>query len=130
MVARGLVVWLVIAAVETLHGILRVRLLNRRLGDRRARQVGVVSGSLLVLAVAALAAPWLALPDAAAALAVGAVWVVLMLAYEVGLGRLVFRLPWARIGADFDPRRGGFLVLGFVVLGLAPWLTGRIRGWW
>jgi hypothetical protein len=130
MVARVLAVWLVIAAVETLHGILRVRLLNRRLGDRRARQVGVVTGSLLILAVAVLSAPWLALPDASSALAVGAVWAALMLAYEVGLGRFVFRMPWARIGADFDPRRGGFLALGFVVLVAAPWLAGRWHGWW
>ena len=119
---------LIIAAMETLHGILRVRLLNRPLGDRRARQVGVFSGSLLILVVAGLSVPWIGPPDAGAALLIGALWVGFMLAFEIALGRLVFRAPWARIAADFDLRRGGLLGFGLLVLGLAPWLAGRWRG--
>ena len=45
MILRAFIVWLVIAAAEVFQGSLRVRFLNRRLGDRRARQIGVLSGS-------------------------------------------------------------------------------------
>ena len=59
LILKSLVVWLCIAAAETLHGILRIRFLNRRLGDHRARQVGVFTGSLLVLLITWLLVPWL-----------------------------------------------------------------------
>ena len=128
MAWRALLVFALIAVVETVHGILRVRLLNRRLGDRRARQVGVLTGSGLILLVAVATAPWLAVRSAAEAMAVGAAWMGLMLGFEIGLGRLAFGVPWSRIAADFDPRRGGWLGLGFLVLGAAPWLAAVWRG--
>ena len=56
---RALVIWLLIAAAEVLHGILRVRLLNRRVGDHRARQIGVFSGSAIILLIA-----WFTVPGA------------------------------------------------------------------
>jgi len=42
---RGLLVWLLIAAAETVHGILRVLLLQPYLGDLRARQLALVTGA-------------------------------------------------------------------------------------
>lgn len=52
MLFRALIVCLVIAMAETIHGILRVRLLNRRVGDHRARQISVGTASLIILAIA------------------------------------------------------------------------------
>jgi hypothetical protein len=43
MILRAFMVWLVIVAAEVFQGTLRVRYLNRRVGDRRARQIGVFS---------------------------------------------------------------------------------------
>lgn len=126
---RAAVVCALLAVVETVHGIARVRFLNRRLGDHRARQVAVLTGSTLLLGVTWLTLPWIAPPDAPAALGIGALWVVGMLSFELSLGRFVFHLPWCRIAADFDLRRGGLLGFGFLVLAAAPWLVGRARGW-
>ena len=71
MIGRALTVWLVIAVAEVLHGILRVALLNRRVGDRRARQIGVFSGSALILVIAWLTAPWVRMATVADALTIG-----------------------------------------------------------
>jgi hypothetical protein len=49
---RAVTIWLRIGLAEVLNGIVRVRFLSRRLGDRRARQVGILSGSALILVVA------------------------------------------------------------------------------
>ena len=125
---RALLVFVLIAGVETLHGILRVRFLNRPLGDRRARQVGVATGSALILTLAWLTVPWIAPRRSGDALAIGAAWTALMLAFEIGVGRWAFRAPWSRIAADFDVRRGGLLGFGMLVLAAAPWLTGVARG--
>ncbi|MBI5382066.1 MAG: hypothetical protein HZA31_09225 [Opitutae bacterium] len=128
MILRACIVWLLIAVAEVGHGILRVRFLNPRVGDRRARQIGVFTGSALLLAIAVIAAPWLALPTAGAAWGVGALWFVLMLLFEILFGRLVFRASWQRIAADFDFRRGGWLAIGMAILFLAPFLAAKIRG--
>ena len=130
MLGRAFLVWLVIGGGEVLQGILRIKLLNRRVGDHRARQIGVASGSLYILLVAWVAAPWIGIHSPAAALQVGALWLALMLALDLGFGRLVFHFPWSRIRADFDPRRGNFLGVGMLVVALAPLLAyaGRSVG--
>ena len=46
---RAFAVWLVLIAAEVVHGALRALLLVPAIGDFRARQAGVFTGSLLVL---------------------------------------------------------------------------------
>lgn len=109
---KAFVVWLLIAVAEVLHGIVRVRLLNRRVGDHRARQIGVFTGSGIILMISWFAVPWLRASTTGQLLGVGFFWLALMLALEVGFGRLVFRASWQRIAADFDFRKGGLLAVG------------------
>jgi len=52
----------------------------------------------------------------------------MMLALEVGFGRLVFPASWQRILADFDPRQGGLLAIGMCILFDAPILVAKLRG--
>jgi len=125
MLFRAVIVWMAIALAETVHGILRVRLLNRRVGDHRARQIGVGTASLIILAIAWLTVPWIAPASRGDALGVGAFWLAAMLAFEIILGRLVFHATWDRIVADFDLRRGGLLGFGMLVLFFAPLLLAR-----
>jgi hypothetical protein len=49
---RALLVWLVIIGVETVHGILRTLVLLPAVGDFRARQISVLTGSVLIFGVA------------------------------------------------------------------------------
>jgi len=128
VILRAIVVWCVIAGAEVLNGIARVRLLNRRVGDRRARQIGVGSGSVLILAIAWGAGPWMGARSVGGCLTVGAVWLVLMLAFDIAFGRLVFHAPWARIAADFDVRKGGWLGFGMLILFIAPLIMAKWRG--
>jgi len=128
MLLRALLISMVIALAETVHGILRVRLLNRRVGDHRARQISVGTASIIIMVIAWLTMPWIAPASPGDARAVGVLWLAAMLAFEFSLGRLVFHLPWGRILADFDPRRGGLLGFGMLVLFFAPWLTARWHG--
>jgi hypothetical protein len=124
---RALALWLAIIAAESVHGALREWLLRPALGDLRARQLSVTTGALVILAVAALGSRWLAARSVRAQLRVGAAWVALTIAFEVALGRLVLGYGWSRITEDYDPRRGGLLALGMIVLALAPWIAARLR---
>jgi hypothetical protein len=53
---RSVAIWFVIIAGETIHGILTTLLLVPLLGDFRARQVSVATGSLLIFVITYLVA--------------------------------------------------------------------------
>lgn len=56
---RATAVWLVIVAVESAHGILREWFLAPLVGDFRARQLAVFTGSLLILGATCLFERWM-----------------------------------------------------------------------
>jgi hypothetical protein len=64
-------VWLLIMALETMHGVLRNRFLTPVVGDFRARQIGALAGSLLVLGTVLLLIRWIR-PDSFRALLLAA----------------------------------------------------------
>jgi hypothetical protein len=126
---RALVVGLLIAAVEVVHGMVRWRWLHRPLGARRASQVGVGVGIGLNFAVAWWCLPWVVGGGPRVWWAIGAVWLAVLLALDVVFGRGYLRYPWRRIARDFDPRQGGWLGLGMLALALTPWVVAVLRGW-
>ena len=128
MLFRALIIWMIIAFAEVGQGWLRIRLLNRRVGDRRARQIGVGTGSALNFLLTWLMFPWLGAKTPVELLGVGAFWLGLMLAFDLGFGRLVFHVPWERIRREFDLRQGGLLGIGMLLLFLSPWFAALLRG--
>ena len=79
-----------------------------------------------MLGVAFLAEPWLAARTRAAQFGVGLLWLVLMLAFELLLGRAQ-GFSWQRIGAEFDPSQGGLMLLGLLILLFAPMAVAWLR---
>ena len=120
---RAFAVWLLIIGVETVHGILRTLLLVPLMGDFPARQVAVFTGSLLIFGVAYLFIRWIKAGTTLRLVAVGLMWVVLTVLFEIGLGRLVLDLPWERLTEDYDITRGGFLGIGLLFLAATPLLA-------
>jgi len=124
---RGLLVWLLIAVAETVHGILRVLFLQPHLGDLPARQLALVTGMLIIIVIATLTIRWIGAVGVHRQLALGAMWLALMAVFDVSLGRFVFGYSWPRIAEDFDPAAGGYLGIAMLVLLVAPWLAARLR---
>jgi hypothetical protein len=119
---------LALAGVETLHGIVRIRLLLPRLGRLRAQRISIVSGSLLALLVCALSVPQLGVTAGAELLALGVVLALFMAGYDVAVSRWLMKRGWRAIRADFDPRQGNLLVVGLAVLAAAPALVMLLAG--
>src|SRR3954465_789887 len=94
---RGIAVWLCVMAGEVLHGVARTLFLAPVLGDFRARQVAVFTGSVLILMVAMLFIRWIGPANTSETVAVGILWLVLTLAFEIEFGRYILRAPWSRI---------------------------------
>jgi hypothetical protein len=124
---RGIVVWFVLIGVEFLHGIARAIWLVPVVGDFRARQVGVFTGIILNLTVAALFIRWVHPTRIADAVKIGGIWLVLTVAFEITFGRVVMQASWQRIGSDYDLAHAGLLPIGLVQLALAPLITAKVR---
>lgn len=122
---RPLVAWLALMLAEIVHGTLREFYVKPLLGDFRARQLAVFTGSLLLFTLTCAFIKWLRI--AGREIQVGLLWVTLTVAFEVSAGRWLAGRSWPDIGSDFALWNGGLLPLGLVVLGLAPLLAARIR---
>ena len=127
VLARAVGIWLTLVAVESIHGVLRRLFLEPRLGDLRARQVSVFTGAVLIALVFWLTLGWLRPQPAKRWWAFGLLWLALTLAFEIGVGRAT-GMSWDRIASDFDPRSGGLLALGMLVILVAPRLLAQRRG--
>ncbi|MBK7392087.1 MAG: hypothetical protein IPI64_02160 [Chloracidobacterium sp.] len=125
MITRALVIWLLLMLAETIHGILRGLLLVPLVGQIRANQIGVAFGSLLILVISILTIKWIKAVRISELLTVGIVWVLLTLAFEVGLG-YVFG-GWDRVSMDYDPRQGGLMPLGLLIMFFSPFIARRMR---
>jgi hypothetical protein len=119
-------VWMLIILTETLHGTVREIFIAPVLGGLRARQLGVPVGSALILAIAWATSRWMGAATRQAQLIVGVYWALLTFAFEILLGWAI-GLGWSRIFADYDPMRGGFMVLGLVFMVFAPLLAAKLR---
>ena len=110
---KALFVWLALMAAEVVHGAVRTLWLAPAIGEFRARQVGVFTGSAIILAIVLLCVRWIGCAKSKFLIAVGIAWLALTLVFEIGLGHFAFGYSWQRIGEDYDILKGGLLPVGF-----------------
>jgi hypothetical protein len=122
---RALAVWALIAAAETVHGVLRGLLLVPAVGQAAAARIGFGVGCVIVLGIAWATRRWLGARSAAAQWRIGLLWAALMLGFELAIGRAQ-GFGWARIAAEFDPTRGGPMAFGLLLVAAAPRLAARL----
>ena len=124
--SRVLLAWVLIALAESVHGTLRRLFLEPVLGDLPARQLAVVTGSAIIFLIALLCIRWIGARTFAEQLKAGVAWAGLMLAFELGLG-IALGYDRQRILSDYDPSRGGFLIVGLLFMVFSPALAARVR---
>jgi hypothetical protein len=127
ILARSIAIWLVLMGAEFVHGIARALWLVPVVGDFQSRQIGVFTGTIINLIIAALFIRWIHPTRVANALAVGVTWLILTLTFEAAFGRFVLHASWQRIGSDYDLTHGGLLPIGLVLLALAPLIASKGR---
>jgi hypothetical protein len=120
---RVLLVWLLIVAAESAQGALRHLLFGPEV-QFVVRQVSVLTGAVIIFALAWACRGWTRTRTTSGALATGALWVVLTVAFEIVLGRAT-GLNWDRIASDYNLLHGGLMPLGLLALALTPY---AVRG--
>jgi hypothetical protein len=123
---RGLLVWLLIMLVETIHGVLRGLLLVPHFGEAAAGRMGWPIGAVLVLAVSFACIRWTRLHATADLLGLGAMWAVLTFLFEIAIGAMR-GLSASRILAEINPFEGGLMIYSVVLMFFAPLLADRLR---
>lgn len=127
-VGKALAIWLVLILAEILHGILRGVLLVPRVGEFRSNQIGVFTGSAIILALTWAFVRWLGASRTSQLLGIGVLWLCLTLAFEFLFGHFVVGASWERLLEDYNLLQGGLLPIGMAVLVLAPLIAAKIRG--
>ncbi len=126
LLRRGLIVWFLIILAESVHGVLRTMLLEPLIGDLSARQIGVVIGTAMILAITFIFVRWLKGNSGRQFLLIGLMWVVLTVGFEILLGRYVMSLSWERISSDYDVANGGLMLFGLLAMLFAPWIMAKL----
>lgn len=126
-IVRVLALCVVLAGVETLHGIARTVLLAPRVGKQRAIKLSIVSGSLLAFGVCYVLVPGVGLSTLTAHLLLGAFLALFMAGFDIAMGRLLLRRSWTKALQDFNPAAGNYLVFGLALLVCFPALVYLFR---
>ena len=121
-------VWLMLIGAEVVHGVARTMFLAPVVGDLRAGQIGVFSGSLLILLITNLAIRWMGTYTRRSLLVIGMVWVFLTLLFEIGFRTLVLGYSWDRLALDYNLLAGGWLSIGLAVMMLSQIIAARLHG--
>jgi hypothetical protein len=124
---RSLAIWLVLIAAEIVHGILRAIALVPFVGEFRSNQIGVFTGSAIILLIAYLTIRWIGARRTKELLLVGFIWLTLTVAFEFLFGRFVMGLDWEEILAGYNIAAGGLMPMGLLVLLFSPIIAWKLR---
>lgn len=128
MLWRAITVWFGILVLASANGGARQAWLIPRLGEPAARAVSTLVLCALVFLVTWLTISWIHPASTQDAFTIGALWLVLTLAFEFLAGHYLFRQPWEALLEDYDVTRGRIWILALVFVLLTPWLTARLKG--
>lgn len=127
ILAKAISMWLLLLVVMMGNGVLRVLVLQPRLGESLARQAACLSGSFVIFITTGLLVWRLGPFSRRELLRIGALWLVLTVAFEFFFGRVVSGASWEVLLADYDLTRGRLWPLVLSTTLIAPWLWGVVR---
>ena len=122
---RWLPAWLGLAALGVANGIIREVVYADSVGDHAAHQLSTFT----LIAMIGGYTWWLQrrwpLTSTEDAVRIGALWVVMTVAFELGFGHYVDGASWSALLTDYDLTRGNLWILVLVTIAAAPALARR-----
>ena len=113
---------------EVLHGTAHRFLLEPLIGDFRARQISVFTGSLMILALSLVFIRWIGATRNLQLIGVGIFWLVLTVLFEILFGRFVVGDNRERLASDYNLLEGGLMPIGLLVIAASPFIAAKLRG--
>lgn len=128
MALRAAAVWLLLLVVAFATATARTYLLEPRVGERGAHQLGTLLVVALFAAVIWSTVPWIDPGlDRGRLIALGVGWAAATVLFEFGFGHWVAGHSWSRLLADYNPLAGRLWLLVLLTLLFGPVLGGAIR---
>lgn len=127
LLVESLAAWIALILAEIVHGIVRALTLVPLVGEFRSDQIGVLTGSAIIFLIACWSVRRIGAASRREWILVGAVWVVLTVAFEFAFGMLVLGLPLHEITVSYHIARGGFMPFGLAWMLFAPVMADRWR---
>jgi len=125
--AGSILVWLCLAALMIINGIVRQELYAGLTGDLTAHQISTLTGAALsFLFLWAVTSRW-PFRSARQAISTGILWLVMTVAFEFGFGRFVAGHTWERLIADYDLSAGRVWPLYLLWILAMPLILYRVR---
>lgn len=111
---------LLIAFGEVVNGNIRVRVLHRQLGKKKAKIVSFFSGIVIIFMICLFTSSWINPNSYIDCIVIGFTWLVIMMCLDIYFGRYVFKFKWNKIFNDFNLMTGNLLSIGLVFLLFCP----------
>ncbi len=119
LVVKGLLMWLLFAAVAITSGILREKFLTPRLGSLRAHQLGTLAVLAVVfLLIYFLLGPTLSEIPPGKTWMLGLTWLGMTICFEFLFGHFVVGHSWKHLLTDYNIMEGrlwGLFLLGIAI---------------
>ena len=119
LVVKGLLMWLLFAAVAITSGILREKFLTPRLGSLRAHQLGTLAVLAVVfLLIYFLLGPTLSEIPPGKTWMLGLTWLGMTICFEFVFGHYVVGHSWKHLLTDYNIMEGrlwGLFLLGIAI---------------
>ena len=128
LILKAFAIWTGILVLAVLNGALREAVLVPRLGTAPALISSGALLSALVVAVAYLSLPWLNARRPAELAGIGLGWLALTLVFEFSFG-LWQGQSWQVMLDAYTFEGANIWPIVLVVIALAPYLAGKLRGW-
>ncbi|PLY14210.1 MAG: hypothetical protein C0628_04460 [Sulfurimonas sp.] len=121
MIIKIFISFFLIALAETINGILRVKFLYKKIGIKKAKITSFLIGSIVIITLNLILVPWISPQTVVDAFFIGFIWMSMMIAYDLYVGKVLFRLSWKKIFEDFNILKGNFLGIGMGFIFVLPY---------
>ncbi|MGP2657519.1 hypothetical protein ACOJTA_10795 [Malaciobacter sp. WC5094] len=120
MIFKIILGFIIIAFIETLNGIFRIKVLNKSFTKKLSKFISFILGSILIFLINLFYIPILSISSQEEAFFIGFTWALLMILYDVFVGKFMFKMSWENIADDFDILKGNLLSLGIILIVFMP----------
>jgi len=127
MYYRSILTWLLLGVAANLNGLLRNALITPLMGEYGGHIVSTALLCLIISILTWLLIRWIGPRTSGDALAIGALWVLMTVAFEFLAGHYLFGHPWNRLFADYNIAAGRVWPAVLVATFIAPVWTARVR---